>query len=482
MTIDVKLPQRNKISPMKTAAIEKILKKSLQIVEKPISELKPSPHNARRHGEKQISQLMASIRKFGFNSIVLIDAEGVILAGHGRVEAAKRLGMDRVPTVMIDHLTPEEARAFIIADNKIAQNSDWDEDLLASELNFLNEKTIELNLDWDIEICGFESAEIDFLIDGPPKKKPKTDPDDKVAAPAGLAVSRLGDIWVLGNHRLICGDALDMSTYASLLGREKAQLIVTDAPYNVPIAGHVGGSGKVQHREFVQASGEMSDPEFTRFLLTAFDCMASFSQDGAVAFLFMDWRHTRNLMDAADAVFSKQLNLCIWDKGSGGMGTFYRSAHELIFAYKVGSAPHINNFGLGERGRYRTNIWRAPGANSFKTGRMEELELHPTVKPVSLISDAVRDCSKRGDIVLDGFCGSGTILIAAEKTGRRARAIELDPLYVDTAVRRWQKRFGKEAKLQETGQTFADVERDRATPLASEAGTQNTKELSDDIR
>lgn len=462
MSIDIKHPQRIKSSQAQAASVAKILKKGLQIVEKPISELKPSPHNARRHSDKQINQLMASIRKFGFNNVVLVDPEGVLLAGHGRVEAAKRLGFSHVPTVAIDHLTPEEARAFIIADNKIAQNSEWDDDLLASELKFLNEKAIELNLEWDIEICGFDSAEIDLLIDGPPKKTPKVDADDKVpAAATGPAVSRLGDIWILGNHRLICGDALEMSTYAALLGREKAQLIVTDAPYNVPISGHVGGAGKIQHREFVQASGEMSDPEFTRFLHTAFDCMASFSQDGAVAFLFMDWRHTRNLMDAADAAFFKQLNLCVWDKGSGGMGTFYRSAHELIFAYKVGNAPHINNFGLGERGRYRTNVWHAPGANSFKGGRMEELELHPTVKPVSLIVDAISDCSKRGGIVLDGFCGSGTILIAAEKTGRCARAIELDPLYVDTAVRRWQTRFGKEAQLQESGQTFAEVERDR---------------------
>lgn len=465
MSINVKLPRRSKGDLVQMAAVEKHLKKTLQVVEKSLAELKPSPHNARRHSEKQIAQLMASIRKFRFNGVVLVDSENTVLAGHGRVEAAKRLGMTHVPTFVVDHLTPEQARAFMIADNKIAQNSEWDEEQLASELKFLSEKAIELDLGWDIEICGFDSAEIDLLIDRP-QKPPKIDPDDKVPAASGPAVSRLGDIWVLGNHRLICGNALEMSAYAALLGREKAKLIVTDAPYNVPISGHVGGAGKIQHREFVQASGEMSDPEFTRFLHIAFDCMASFSEDGTVAFLFMDWRHARNLMDAADAVFSKQLNLCVWDKGSGGMGTFYRSAHELVFAYKVGSAPHVNNFGLGERGRYRTNVWRAPGANSFKAGRLEELELHPTVKPVSLIADAIRDCSKRGDIVLDGFCGSGTVLIAAEKTGRRARAVELDPLYVDTAVRRWQKRFGKEARLLATDQSFVDVERDRASKPA----------------
>lgn len=432
-----------------------------QIIHLPIEILTASPHNARRHDEKQVTQLMACIRRFGFIGAVLVDGENVLIAGHGRVEAAKRLGMKSVPTILVEHLTPAEKRAFMIADNKLAENSNWDEVQLASEFKFLTEETI--SLDWQVEITGFETPEIDLIIDGPPPKKPKADPADDRLPPAGPGVSRVGDLWTLGAHRLVCGSALDPDVYVRLLGRERVELTVTDVPYNLEVA-KIGGSGSIRHREFVQASGEMSDDEFTRFLRTAFMNMANISQDGSIAFIFIDWRHVRNLMDAAEPIFSKQLNLCIWDKGSGGMGTFYRSAHELIFAYKVGTAAHINNFGLGEKGRYRTNIWRAPGINSFSSGRMDELKLHPTVKPVSLIAEAIRDCSHRGGIVLDSFCGSGTILVAAEKTGRQARAIELDPIYVDTAVRRWQERFGKEAVLADTGQTFAEVQRVRAEP------------------
>jgi DNA modification methylase len=416
--------------------------------------LRPSPRNARTHSKKQIRQIAQSIERFGFTNPVLISDEGEILAGHGRVEAAKLLGLKSVPTLRLSHLSAEERRAYVIADNKLALNAGWDQEILAIELQAL------VDLDFDVTLTGFSLAEVDLVLDGAAEADPnaKVGPEDDIPAPSALPVSRLGDLWQLGRHRLVCGDAREPGNYARLLGEECCDLVFTDPPYNVPIDGHVCGSGSVRHREFAMATGEMSTMAFTTFLSESLGAMAARCRDGAIAFVCMDWRHMRELLDAGQTVFAELKNLCIWNKTNGGMGSFYRSKHELVFVWKVGTAEHVNSFGLGDTGRYRTNVWDYPGISSLSASRGEELAMHPTVKPVALVADAIRDCSRRGAIVLDGFGGSGTTLVAAEKCGRTARLIEYDPLYCDVIVRRFERLTGKAGVLTATGERFEDVE------------------------
>lgn len=397
-------------------------------------DLKVWAGNARTHSEKQLRQIADSIERFGFTNPVLIDRENRILAGHGRVAAAKTLGMAVVPCLRFEHMTETEKRAYVLADNKLALNAGWDADLLAAELGALLESP---DLDFDIGITGFSIAEIDLCLEEAAPEEPG-DPADEVFATDAPQRCRDGDIWKLGAHRLVCGNALDADTVAQLMDGEIARMVFSDPPYNVPIDGHVGNSGKVQHREFAMASGEMSVSEFTNFLETAFRNMAAHSLDGAIHFLCMDWRHMSEMQAAGLAVYSELKNLIVWAKDNGGMGTFYRSRHELIFAFKVGTGAHVNSFELGQLGRYRTNVWQYKGVNTMRSGRMEELAMHPTVKPVQMIADAIKDVSGRGEIVLDLFGGSGSTLIAAEKTGRRARLAELDPIYCDRILARWE--------------------------------------------
>ncbi|MCK1341122.1 ParB N-terminal domain-containing protein [Bradyrhizobium sp. 38] len=426
----------------------------------PTAELKPNPANARRHSRKQLHQIAASIREFGFNSIVVADDEGVILVGHGRVEGARLAGLERVPVLRVGHLTPAQKTAFSLADNKVALNSDWDTD----QLRVLWRELTGAEVNFDLEVTGFETAEIDLLVDGEANRE-KPDRSDLVPPIRSEAVSRLGDLWMLGDHRLLCGDACDAASFADLMDGDQARLVFTDPPYNVPIDGHVSGLGAVKHREFKMASGEMSSAEFAGFLALVFGNMAEVSLDGAIHFICMDWRHIDEVLKAAGGVYSELKNLCVWNKSNGGMGSFYRSKHELVFVYKVGLAAHLNTIELGKHGRYRTNVWDYAGANSFRSGREAELEMHPTVKPTALVIDAIKDCSRRGEIVLDPFCGSGTTIMAAQKCRRRARAIELDPLYVDVAIRRWQTYTGQPATMTLTGETFAEVEQRRSDPL-----------------
>lgn len=427
-----------------------------QVEQAPLDQLRPSHRNARVHSKKQIHQIAASIREFGFNNPVLVH-NGVILAGHGRVEAAKLLGLPAVPVIQLGHLTPEQRRAFAIADNKIAMNAQWDLDVLAEDFKEL----AALELSFDLEITGFDTAEIDILIDGPTKPS-KADRIDNLPELGKSAVTALGDLWVLGEHKLLCADARDTATYAALMGDERARIVFTDPPYNVPIEGHVGGLGSVKHREFAMASGEMSQAEFERFLARIFANMAGVSLDGAIHFICMDWRHIGEVLAAGKNVYSALKNVCVWNKNNGGMGSFYRSKHELVFVYKVGTGPHLNTVELGRSGRYRTNVWDYAGINTLRPGRSEELEMHPTVKPAALVIDAIKDCSRRGDLVLDPFSGSGTTILAAQKSGRLAHAIEIDPIYVDVAVRRWQTYTGKTAHLTAGGETFDAIERRRS--------------------
>ncbi len=426
----------------------------------PVDRLVPYANNARTHSKKQIKQIAESIKRFGFCNPVLISEDYTIIAGHGRVQAAKQLGMNEVPVRMLSHLSREDVRAYILADNKLAENAGWDREVLAIEMQGL------IDLDFEIELLGFSAAEIDFTIEGEqPPSSTKDDPLDAIEPPSpGPAITRPGDLWQLGPHRLLCGDARSHDDVSKLCAGREAGLLFTDPPYNVPIAGHVSGLGRVKHREFAVASGEMDEASFTAFLRDTLGVAATQLRDGAIAFVCMDWRHMGELLDAGRSVFSEFKNLCIWNKTNGGMGSFYRSKHELVFVFKKGSAPHINNFGLGDTGRYRTNVWDYPGISSLGAARDEELAMHPTVKPIALIADAIRDCSGRGDIILDVFGGSGSTLIAADQCGRVARLLELDPLYCDTIIRRFERVTGEPARLEACGSTFSKVGNDRLPP------------------
>ena len=382
---------------------------------------------------------------------ILIGSGGIVIAGHGRVAAAKQLGLREVPTIELAHLSEAERRAYVIADNRLAELAGWDRDILRIEFQAL----ADLELDFELEITGFETAGLDLLLDDDMGEA--SDPADDVPMPKpGPAVTKPGDVRCLGQHRLICGDARAGETYAALMGDELAHAVFTDPPYNVKIDGHVCGSGAVKHREFAMASGEMDAGAFTAFLETSLGAMAAVSRDGAIHFVCMDWRHMPELQAAGTTVYSELKNLVVWAKTNGGMGTFYRSRHELVYVWKVGSAAHTNTFGLGETGRYRTNVWDYPGVNSFGANQ-KDLELHPTVKPVALVTDAIKDVSRRGDIILDGFGGSGTTLIAAERCGRIARLVELDPIYCDVICRRYGALTGDEAVLAATGESFANA-------------------------
>jgi DNA modification methylase len=423
-----------------------------RVVWRPIDELKEFPSNPRRHPESQIAGLMKSIRRFWTNPI-LVDETSTILAGHGRWEAARRLGMTAVPTVTVSGLSDSEKRAVVIADNRLPEQAVWDFDLLRGHFRDL------IKLDFDVELTGFSTGEIDLVIDGS-QQSPAADPADDWAglAAEGPAISQFGDVWELGQHRLACGDARRSETYERLLRSERAEMMVTDPPYNVRIDGHAMGRGKVRHREFAMASGEMSAAAFRTFLNRFIRCAIRWSRDGAIHYIFMDWRHLPDLLGAAFPPYSEWKNLLVWNKINAGQGSFYRSKHELIAVFKSGTGPHINNFKLGAQGRYRTNVLDYPSVNSLDPARRGDLELHPTVKPIALIADLIRDCSRRNGIILDPFGGSGTTVLAAERIGRTARVVELDPLYVDVAIRRWQKITGLSARHTKTGRAFADVE------------------------
>jgi hypothetical protein len=442
----------------------------ISVVYLPVDQIKPDPRNARKHPAPQMAPLMASISEFGFVSPVIIDEHDQLIAGHARLESGKAVGLKTIPCVVMKHLSAAQKRALALADNRIAELAIWDTDMLRETLEEL------INVDFNVETTGFSTAEIDVLFEAPSASPtPASDPDDEqMEVSAGPAVTIPGDLWLLGKHRVTCGNSLEEATYERLLEGERADLVCEDMPFNVKISGHVSGLGKVKHREFAMASGEMSQDEYTEFLTTAFGLGAKHSVDGSIHFQFTDWRHLREMVTAGYAVFTELKGVCVWDKRAGGMGSMWRSQHELIFAWKHGRAPHVNNVQLGKNGRYRTNIWSHPGLNSFRKGRDEELAMHPTVKPVGLIADAIRDCSRIGGLVLDAFGGSGTTLIAAERTRRRAALIEIDPHYVDIAIRRWEKLTGHEARLASTGQTFAEVEAQRhsaaVAPSSEEPG------------
>jgi DNA modification methylase len=408
----------------------------------PIENLKPYTRNARTHSKKQIKQIADSITQFGFTNPVIVDRENIILAGHGRLAAAKLLELTEVPCVRLEHMTQVQKRAYVLADNKLALNAGWNEEFLAEEL----EAILGDDSGFDVSIIGFSLAEVDSLIEGKLVEE-DGDPADDLLPEEVPPRCKPGDIWQLGPHRLICGDALDPSVVDLLMDGKQARMVFTDPPYNVPIAGNVSGLGKVKHREFAQASGEMTKHQSMAFLRSSFENLCKHSVDGSIHFICMDWRHMAEMHEAAEGVYAELKNLIVWAKDNGGMGTFYRSRHELIFVFKNGTASHLNSFELGQHGRYRTNVWQYKGANTFKAERQEELALHPTVKPVQMIADAIKDVSGRVDIVLDIFGGSGSTLIAAHKTGRVANLCELDPVYCDRIIARYEAFAKDEAQL-----------------------------------
>jgi DNA modification methylase len=442
---------------------------TLEVTYLPTNSLKPHPQNPRIHKDKQVGQIAQSIKAFGFNVPILVDDRQNVVAGHGRLLAARKLGWNTVPVIKLNHLTESQYSAFLIADNRLTENSSWDERLLGEQLKVLS----ELELDFDLEVTGFEIAEIDVLIDGLESLN-EPDPDDRLPAIENTAVSASGDLWQLGKHRVLCGDALIPENYERLMGGAKADLLITDPPYNVAIDGHASGLGKVRHREFAMASGEMNSEEFTEFLRKAMMLSRQSSQPGSLAYYFMDWRHMKQILAAGLEVHGEMMNLCVWAKNNGGMGSFYRSAHELIFLFKNGTASHRNNIQLGKFGRYRTNVWNYPSANTFSRSGPDGdlLALHPTPKPVALIADAIKDSTARGALVLDPFLGSGTAVIAAERTGRVCYGLELDPLYVDALIRRWQRRTKREAIHVESGESFGAIKISKMSHSTSTSETE----------
>lgn len=418
-------------------------------------DLRARPDNPRLHSRKQLAAIMSSIRRFGVTHPVLIDAHDQIVAGHGRVQAALELSLDVIPTICLQHLTKVELKAFMIADNRTAELATWDRELLAqgfADIEMLDEE-------FDLSVTGFDLEEIDLVADYRSTKKPRAEAD--VPAPADRAVSRVGDLWIIDDrHRLLCQDATLAVSYTALLGKERVDMVVTDPPWNCPIQGHVSGLGKNQHREFVAASGEMTPAEFRRFLSSFMSEAERVSRSGSLHYIFSDWRVLGDLLATGDGIYQQLINLAVWAKTNAGMGSFMRSQHELVAIFKKGRRSHINNVNLGVDGRHRSNLWTFAGANSFGRDRDETLAMHPTVKPVLMIAEAIKDASHRDDLILDPFGGSGTTLIACRDTGRRARLMELDPLYVDVIIAR-AGREGMRAVLQTTGQTFDELREER---------------------
>lgn len=406
----------------------------LEVTYRRLDELKPFANNPRLHPKRQIDQLVASISNFGFTNPILVDPDLNIIAGHGRLLAARQLGLGAVPTIVIRGLSQAQQRALRVADNKIMLNGGWDTDLLRIELQ-------EISAEIALEDLGFSAGELNVVL------SEGADPDDEVIpAVQAQAMTQPGDIWILGDHRIGCGDARDVAFLREVVGPgETVDAAFLDPPYNVRIQGHANVASK--HREFAMASGEMSEDEFRAFLRQTLGACAAVSRDGAVHFVCMDWRHMADVQAAGEAVYGDLLNLCIWNKSNAGMGSLYRSKHELVFVYRVGEAQHLNTVELGRHGRNRTNVWDYASVNTFKGQRREDLALHPTVKPVQMVADALQDVTRRGDIVLDVFLGSGATLIAAQRTGRRFRGVEIDPLYVDLVVERWRNLTGGRPRL-----------------------------------
>ena len=432
------------------------LRPELAIVERAIGELRPPSRNVRPPEPAHVREVATSIATLGFCAPVLVDRDNRVLDGWVRVEAARQVGLARLPCIVADHLTSAEARLLRIALNRLGEKGRWDLDELKLEIG-------ELILEEaPIEIAGFSDIELDqVMLDEEPAA---TEAGPLEPEPEATPIARPGDIFCLGPHRIACGDARDPDLLERLMGAAPARLVLTDVPYNVPIRGHVTGLG---HREFAMASGEMSRSEFLAFNAAWIAAAERHLVDGGVLATFIDWRGYPTVHGAADQHGLEPLNLVVWAKTNAGMGSLYRSGHELLPLFKKGSGPHVNNVELGRHGRWRSNVWTCPGASSLGSDARRGLKQHPTVKPTAMLEDALLDLTRRGEIVLDPFLGSGSTLIAAERTGRVCRGIEIDPLYADVVVRRYQEVTGNAATLLETGETFEARERQPQSSVAS---------------
>ena len=427
------------------------VERRLEVQYRKVGDLRPYDGNARKHSKRQIRQIAKSMDTFGFTQPILINTGLMVVAGHGRLEAAKLRGMAEVPTVMLPEMSEAETRAYILADNRLAELATWDDYQLGVELEFLVES------DFEFEVTGFDTPDLDKLLSGASASEERVN----LPEPDAPAVSRLGDLWTIGNHRILCADAQDTASYERLLGDERAQMVFTDPPFNVSMRRYASGhNGAKLHREFEMASGDMTEAQYTDFLTNVLKRVAAFSEPGSIHYVCIDWKHMGEMLAAGRVAYTELKNLVVWGKTNFGLGSFYRSQHELVFVFKSGTGKHINNFGMGAKGRTRSNLWTYAGANGFRKGRREDLGDHPTVKPVQMVADAILDCSKPNGLILDAFCGSGSTLLAAEQTKRRGYAIEIDPAYVDVAIKRLEKATGEEARL-ETGETFAKVAKRR---------------------
>jgi DNA modification methylase len=440
------------------------VKNALEIVYLSATAIKPSPHAARQHSSAQRRKLKAILQQFGQVVPLPLDATtGTLIDGHAVFDALVELGHDEIAVVQLENRSEPEVRALRLALNRVAQDAVWDNAKLRGEFEYL------ITVGFDLDLSGFEAVEIDMVlsIDTPTANTVEEEMLDDIEPMAGPAVARLGDVFDLGGHKLGCGDARDATFIRGLVADKTVACVFTDPPYNVPIDGFVSGLGKTRHREFAMGTGEMSRDQFVAFLSATVAAIKPVLADGAILYLCMDWRHGGELCEAAAQNGLEQKNLCVWVKSNAGMGSFYRSQHELIFVFKHGEGPHQNNFGLGAGGRTRSNVWQYRGVNAFGKDRMDLLGIHPTVKPVAMIADALRDVTRRGDLVLDAFLGSGSTLIAAEETGRVCIGVELDPVYVDAAIRRWQKRTGKNAVHAASGETFDAIAERVVSPVTT---------------
>jgi len=443
------------------------MKNSLQIQYLSMAAVMPSAHSARQHSASQRRKLKNLLQKFGQVAPIIIDVNNEIVDGHAVYETLRDLGHDEIAVVTVENRTEAEIRALRLALNRVAQDTVWDDAKLRDEFAYL------INVGFDLDLSGFETVEIDMAlsIDAPTANTVEEEALDDLVPAAGPSAAKLGDVFCLGDHKVGCGDARDATFIRSLVASKTVACVFSDPPYNVPIDGFVSGLGKTRHRDFAMAAGEMTREEFVAFLSAAVAAIKPFLVDGAILYLCMDWRHGGELCEAAAQNGLQQKNLCIFVKSSPGMGSFYRSQHELVYVFKHGEGPHQNHFGLGAHGRNRSNVWQYRSVNVFGKDRMSLLRTHPTVKPVAMIADALRDVTRRGEIVFDSILGSGSTLIAAEETGRVCIGVELDPIYVDAAIRRWQKRTGKDAVHAVTGETFDEIYQRAVSVAASDAAS-----------
>ncbi len=434
----------------------------------PISQLKLNPRNPRTHSAKQVRQIADSVATFGFLVPILIDESGAIIAGHGRYAAAKLLGLEQVPVIKVQGLSEAKKRALTLADNKIAENAGWDRERLAVEIPELTGLLSAEGL--DVSLTGFAPVEIDQLTTD--FEEDSSDPADTMEPEWATAtpVTKRDDVWKLGHHRILCGDARSAGDLSRLMGKARAAMSFRDPPYNVRVRDIVG-RGRVKHSEFAMASGELSREGFVEFLKDTLGAAAAVSRNGAVHFVCIDWRHIGELLDAGRTVYGETLNLAVWVKSNAGQGSFYRSQHELVGVFRVGNESHLNNVELGRHGRSRSNVWTYAGVNTFRSGRLDDLKCHPTVKPIAMVADAIRDCTRRGDVVLDTFCGSGTMIMAAERVGRHAYTLEIEPRFVDVAIRRWQAFTGRDA-IHDGGLSFDEIAAERTGGVTTALGNK----------